>query len=90
MAVLVTNPVGCRGQSVVCLDRLVISREVLERFVKAYTSGITVEERRNHLVSPLYKDFSIRSKRTVKLPLALFLYRTKDPLLDDTLLIGTK
>ncbi|KAK0738838.1 Alpha/Beta hydrolase protein [Schizothecium vesticola] len=69
---------------------LVISREVLERFVEAYTPGMTVEERRNPLVSPLYEDFGIRGERTVKLPPALFLCGTEDPLLDDTLLMGTK
>lgn len=36
-------------------------------------------------MSPLYEDFG-----RVKLPPALFLCGTEDPLLDDTLLMGTK
>lgn len=68
---------------------LVINREALARFAEAYTPGMTVEERRNPLVSPLYEDVANSFGRGT-LPPALFLCGTEDPLLDDTLLMGTK
>ena len=71
---------------------LVINRSSLQRFGDAYTPGMSPEERRNPLVSPLYDDMSglARGAKSGKLPPALFLCGTEDPLLDDTLLMGTK
>ncbi|KAF7562316.1 hypothetical protein G7046_g1834 [Stylonectria norvegica] len=69
---------------------LVINRESLQRFADAYTPGMTIEERRNPLISPLYDDLQDLSKIQGTLPPALFVCGTEDPLLDDTLLMSTK
>ncbi|KAK0651416.1 Alpha/Beta hydrolase protein [Cercophora newfieldiana] len=73
---------------------LFINEKVMTEFMEAYTPGMTVEERRNPLVSPLYDDL-INIARAVPgkgkaLPPALFLCGTLDPLLDDTLLMSAK
>jgi acetyl esterase/lipase len=71
---------------------LVINRDILQRFSDAYTPGMGLEERRNPLVSPLYEDMNglARGAESGRLPPALFLCGTEDPLLDDTLLMSTK
>ncbi|KAI5460571.1 alpha/beta hydrolase fold-3 domain-containing protein [Mariannaea sp. PMI_226] len=69
---------------------LVINRMALQRFSDAYTPDMSIEERRNHLVSPLYDDIERLSSVQGSLPPALFLCGTEDPLLDDTILMSTK
>ncbi|KAK4185182.1 acetyl esterase [Podospora australis] len=71
---------------------LLINYDIMRRFAECYTPGMSIEERRNPLISPLYDDLHALAKAAPgnKLPPALFLCGTKDPLLDDTLLMSTK
>lgn len=71
---------------------LVIDHERMKRFVNAYTPGMSIEERRNPAVSPLYEDMQALalSSPHKSLPPALFQCGTQDPLLDDTLMMGLK
>ncbi|KAF2972997.1 hypothetical protein GQX73_g667 [Xylaria multiplex] len=52
----------------------------------------TPEERRNPLVSPLFEDLRALASQTLsgRLPPALFICGTNDPLLDDTLFMSVK
>ena len=71
---------------------LVIDHERMQRFVDAYTPGMSIEERRNPSVSPMYEDMQALALSSPQkaLPPALFLCGTQDPLLDDTLMMGVK
>ncbi|PKS05154.1 hypothetical protein jhhlp_008521 [Lomentospora prolificans] len=69
---------------------LAIDRESMQRFADAWTPGMTIEERRNPLISPLYDDMEGLAQATGSLPPALFLCGTMDQLLDDTLLMSAK
>lgn len=71
---------------------LVIGLERIQRFIDAYTSGMSIEERRNPSVSPIYEDMQALALASPQksLPPALFLCGTQDPLLDDTLMMGSK
>lgn len=71
---------------------LVINVEDLQMMTDYYTSGMSIPDRRNPLISPLYEDIrelalSVPSK---SLPPAIFLCGTEDPLLDDTMVMSTK
>ncbi|KAK4455654.1 acetyl esterase [Podospora aff. communis PSN243] len=71
---------------------LIINTESMKGYADAYVPGMSIEERRNPLVSPLYDDLlriEAGESKTV-LPPALFLCGTADPLLDDTLLMSAK
>ncbi|KAI8949826.1 acetyl esterase [Xylaria longipes] len=70
--------------------KILINQEIVQQFTDAYTPGWTAEERRNPLVSPLFADLRALAVSTpnMKLPPALLLCGTNDPLLDDTLLMG--
>ncbi|KAI1744662.1 acetyl esterase [Xylaria scruposa] len=72
--------------------RISITQEICQQFMDAYTPGLTPEQRRNPLISPLYDDLPAlaSSTPTGKLPPALFMCGTLDPVLDDTLLMGMK
>ncbi|KAI3326991.1 acetyl esterase [Xylariaceae sp. AK1471] len=79
--------------SIVNFDRLVmLNHDIMKNFTDVYTPGWTAEERRNPLVSPLFEDLPAlaASTPTKKLPPALFLCGTNDPVLDDTLLMSLK
>ncbi|KAI0187501.1 acetyl esterase [Astrocystis sublimbata] len=69
-----------------------IDQETCTHFTEAYTPGWTVEARRNPLASPLYEDLRglAASTPSGKLPPALFLCGTNDPLFDDSLLFAVK
>ncbi|KAK0666409.1 Alpha/Beta hydrolase protein [Cercophora samala] len=71
---------------------LLINNEKMLGFAVAYAPNMTIEERRNPLISPIYDDMRGLAKLAPggKLPPALFLCGTEDPLLDDTLLMSTK
>lgn len=71
---------------------LIINREELQKFGDAYTPGMSIEGRRNPLISPLYDDMETLARVAPEnsLPPALFLCGTEDPLLDDTLLMSLK
>lgn len=79
--------------SMVGFDRqFLINEEMVRRFVDGCTPGWTVEARRDPLVSPLFEDLRALAAMTPsgRLPPALFLCGTNDPLIDDTLLMGVK
>lgn len=71
---------------------LVLNNAALQRFNEAYLPGMNTAERRSSSVSPLYEDMQAlaSSSPDKALPPALFLCRTEDPLLDDTLLMSMK
>ena len=71
---------------------LVIDLERMQRFINAYTPGMSTEERRNPAISPMYEDMQALalSSPQKSLPPALFMCGTEDPLLDDTLMMGMK
>jgi len=72
--------------------QLIISTKSMREFAEAYTPGMSIEERRRPEVSPLYEDLHGLAKAAAggKLPRALFLVGTEDPLLDDTVLMSAK
>ncbi|KAI3338055.1 acetyl esterase [Ustulina deusta] len=76
---------------------VVLNREIMGRFAEVYTPGWTTEARQSPLVSPLFEDLRALASSSSpsaapggRLPPALFLCGTDDPLLDDTLLMGVK
>lgn len=71
---------------------LLINLEILQQFNRAYLPGMSTAERKNPGISPLYEDLPALAANasTGSLPPALFLCGTEDPLLDDTLLMGSK
>ncbi|GAW15593.1 hypothetical protein ANO14919_050080 [Xylariales sp. No.14919] len=71
---------------------VLVNHEIIRSFMDAYTPGWTPQERRNPLLSPLFEDLRALAAAAPgrKLPPALFLCGTNDPLLDDTLLMGVK
>lgn len=71
---------------------LVVNAAVLQRFNDAYVPGMSIAERRDASVSPLYEDMQAlaSSSSNNSLPPALFLCGSEDPLLDDTLLMSMK
>ncbi|KAI9687213.1 MAG: hypothetical protein M1822_002256 [Bathelium mastoideum] len=71
---------------------VVIDREMLVNFVEAYSPGMSLETRRNPLMSPLYEDLQKLARESPfgALPPALFTCGTADPLLDDSLQMSMK
>jgi acetyl esterase/lipase len=84
---------------------LIMSKENVKHFGDAYLGNRTLEERRDPAISPLYhpvfrypgsqiaslEDLKAEAaKERVKLPPALFLCGTLDPLIDDTVLMSFK
>lgn len=69
---------------------LMINLEIMERFNNAYMAGMSIAERKNPSVSPLYEDLRALVASTRSLPPALFLCGTEDALLDDTILMSSK
>ncbi|KAI0425675.1 acetyl esterase [Xylaria sp. FL1042] len=79
--------------STVSYDRpVIVNHAIIAAFMEAYTPGWTAEDRRNPLASPLFEDLRALAalSPSKKLPPALFLCGTDDPLLDDTLLMSVK
>ncbi|KAM7204583.1 Alpha/Beta hydrolase fold [Rhypophila sp. PSN 637] len=66
---------------------LLINYAVMAEFREAYVPGMSLELLQIPEVSPLYEDLMSFGKR---LPPALFMVGTEDPLLDDTLLMSAK
>ncbi|KAK5626762.1 hypothetical protein RRF57_002477 [Xylaria bambusicola] len=71
---------------------VLVDRDIIAHFMEAYTPGWTQAERQNPRVSPMFEDLQglASSIPGGKLPPALFICGTNDPLLDDTLLMGVK
>lgn len=71
---------------------LVLTKDVLHAFADAYTPGMTIEEKQDPTVSPLFADLARLARETPakRLPPALFTVGTYDILLDDTMLMATK
>lgn len=71
---------------------IVINLEAMQRFTDAYTPGMSLQERRNPQLSPLYEKMQelASASPSKTLPPAMFLCGTQDALLDDTLLMSVK
>ncbi|ROW01899.1 hypothetical protein VMCG_05554 [Cytospora schulzeri] len=71
---------------------LVVDRAMLEHFVAAYVGVISIEERRDPAMSPVYEDLRrlVDGSPFRTLPPALFNCGTADLLLDDSLMMSTK
>ncbi|EKG15953.1 Alpha/beta hydrolase fold-3 [Macrophomina phaseolina MS6] len=67
---------------------LVLDQDIIERFTDAFLPNTTKEDRRAPEISPFYEDFYQFGR--AKLPPALFICGTEDPLLDDTLMMAVK
>ena len=59
----------------------------MDHFIGAFLPNKTVEEKKDPAISPLYENLEAFRGR---LPSALFTCGTEDPLLDDSVLLGTK
>jgi acetyl esterase/lipase len=66
---------------------LILNCEIIEHFVNAFLPGMTLEQKKDPSVSPLYEDLG---KFRGRLPGALFTCGTEDPLLDDSVMMSTK
>lgn len=64
-------------------DVLILSSSIMSWFGECFTPGMSREDRRDPAVSPLYADLA-------DLVPALFTVGTADPLLDDSLFMGTR
>jgi acetyl esterase/lipase len=69
------------------LNAPVIPQSTTRHFLEAFLPGMSLEEKKSPAVSPFYEDLS---KFRGRLPSALFTCGTEDPLLDDSVLMGTK
>ena len=71
---------------------VVISYGAMKHFTDAYVPNMSFEDRRSPSVSPLYEDLQalMALEAGMKLPPALFLCGTQDPLLEDTLMMSTR
>lgn len=66
---------------------LVLDFEIMTKFIEAYTPGMTLAQKRNPDISPLFADLaSLRGK----LPPALFTVGSLDMLMDDSVVMATK
>jgi acetyl esterase/lipase len=66
---------------------LILDREIIDRFQDAFLPGMNLAQRKDPSVSPYYEDLE---KFRGRLPSALFTCGTEDPLLDDSVAMGTK
>ncbi|KAL3481269.1 Alpha/Beta hydrolase protein [Aspergillus californicus] len=69
---------------------LMLDGPALAQFIEAYTPGLSNEERRDPLMSPLYADLSGLAVASKGLPPALFVCGTADLLVDENLLMGAR
>lgn len=70
---------------------VMIDRAAMERFRGAFLPGKTLEQCRDPSISPIYADLAgLAAKSPNGLPPALFVVGTDDPLVDDTILMGSK
>ncbi|KAF9869705.1 hypothetical protein CkaCkLH20_12748 [Colletotrichum karsti] len=66
---------------------LILDRQLMDEYVKAFLPGMSEEEKKHPSVSPLYADLEpLRGK----LPPAIFTVGTEDCLMDDTILMSAK
>lgn len=63
----------------------VINKNIISAFADALLPKTSPEERRDPSISPFYADL-----QNMRLPPALFLCGTEDPLLEDTVLMATR
>ncbi|KAF2163584.1 hypothetical protein M409DRAFT_26193 [Zasmidium cellare ATCC 36951] len=64
---------------------LVLTVDIMQKYVAAYCPNTTQEQRRDPWISPLFMDLN-----KLKLPPALFTCGTLDPLLDDSVTMSAK
>lgn len=77
---------------------LIMTSENIRRFGDAYLGDRTLDQRRDPAISPIYHPFlqmpgsqlgeNLKTRKSVKLPPALFLCGTQDPIIDDTVLMS--
>lgn len=68
-------------------DAPIIPQIQTKNFLNAFLPGMSSEERKHPSVSPMYEDLAPFRGR---LPSALFTCGTADPLLDDSVVMGTR
>lgn len=83
---------GCYDMSLLPQARyytkpLVLNAEGIQKTDEVFLPGMSMEQKKDPAVSPFYEDLT---KLRGRLPSALFTCGTDDPLLDDTVLMGTK
>lgn len=66
---------------------LIIDFPTMQHFVEALCPNTTIEQRRNPMISPFYENLNQFKGR---LPPAVMLCGTDDPLLDDTTMMSVK
>lgn len=73
-------------------DTAVINLEMMQQFHSAYAPGLEPEALRHPSISPLYEDMQglAQAAPNKKLPSALFICGTEDPLLDENILMSMK
>lgn len=69
------------------LNAPVLPQKQTLRFMDAFLPNMSLQQKKEPSVSPFYEDLS---KLRGRLPSALFTCGTEDPLLDDTVLMGTR
>lgn len=68
-------------------DAPILTLRSLKEYTEAFTPGVSAEDRKSPRYSPLYQDLEEFRGR---LPPALFICGTLDPLLDNSILMGAK
>jgi acetyl esterase/lipase len=66
---------------------LLLNKQIMDEFEKAFLPGMTLEEKKDPSISPYYEDLELFRG---KLPSAFFSCGTEDPLLDDSLTMAMK
>lgn len=64
---------------------LILDHKIMDAFQNAFLPNITVEQRADPTISPFYANL-----QGLKLPPAIFLCGTEDPLIDDTVMMSAK
>ncbi|ORY62098.1 acetyl esterase [Pseudomassariella vexata] len=86
------DPTLCLPQAATYTKPLGLSREAAQHLSNTYLPGLSMGERRNPAISPMYEDLQGLAKGSVmgKLPPALFQCGTEDIFLDDSILMCAK
>ena len=72
-------------QTKIFSKKLVLTPEIMTRFVDACCPGFSCEQLKEPSISPFYQDL-----KGMKLPSALFTCGTEDPLLEDTMMMALR
>jgi acetyl esterase/lipase len=66
---------------------LILTREITDHFLDSFLGNMSFEQKQDPSVSPFYENLE---KYRGRLPSALFVCGTEDPLLDDSVMMATK